>query len=238
MVEIKKVLKEFGLTDNEAEVYLLLLKKKDLQASEIAQKSDIHRINVYDILERLQEKGLVSFSVEGKRKKYEAVNPERILEIEEERKQQIEEIIPELIKQKETEVGSQEAVIFKDKKGMRTVLESITKSKTEVLLFASGWGFSKFFPEYVDIWYSKLKNNKVKMKTLVSIQSKGKYLPQFGEYKFLPSEFVFPSSTTVFDDKIVINIWGSHPMSILITGKEVAQSYREYFNMLWKLAKK
>jgi HTH-type transcriptional regulator, sugar sensing transcriptional regulator len=238
MVEIKQVLKNFGLTENEAEVYLVLLKLGWATASEIAEKTQIHRINIYDILERLQERGLASFAISGKRKQYEAVNPKKILEIEEQRKEDIKNIIPELLKQRESGKDEQEAVIYKDKKGIRNILEEITKSKAEVLLFASGWGFSKYFSEYFDIWYGHLKANKVKMKTLMSNKAKNNNIPEVGEYKFLPSEFTFPSTTCVFEDKVLIIMWSEQSLAILITGEAASISYKEYFNLLWKLAQK
>lgn len=237
MADIKRTLQEFGLTENEAEVYLILLKLGYATASEISSKTQIHRINIYDILERLQERGLVSFALSGKRKQYEAIDPKKILEIEEERRDNIKEIIPELIKHRELGKESQEATIYKDKKGIRNILEEITKSKKEILLFASGWGFSKYFPEYFDIWYGHLKANKVKMKTLMSNKLRGTKLPNVGEYKFLTSEFVFPSTTCVFEDKVLIIMWSQQPLAILIQGKDASLSYREYFNLLWRLAK-
>jgi len=238
MGDIKKTLQAFGLTENEAEVYLVLLKLGYATASEIASKTQIHRINIYDILERLQERGLVSFAISGKRKQYEAIDPKKILEIEEERKENIKNIIPELLKQRELGKESQEATIYKDKNGIRNILEEITKSKSEILLFASGWGFSKYFPEYFDIWYGHLKANKVRMKTLMSEKQKNANIPNFGEYKFLPSGFTFPSTTCVFENKILIIMWSEQPLGILIKGKAASLSYREYFNILWRLAKK
>lgn len=238
MAEAKQVLKEFGLTENEAEVYLILLKHGWATASEIAEKTQIHRINIYDILERLQERGLASFALSGKRKQYEAIDPKKILEIAEQRKEDIESILPELIKHRELGKNPQEAVIIKDKKGIKNILEEITKSKTEVLLFASGWGFSTYFPEYSAIWYGHLKLNNVKMRTLISKKYAKETLPSFGRYGLLPSAFIFPSTTVVYENKVLINIWGSEPLSILIRGKEVSASYTEYFNLLWKIAKK
>jgi sugar-specific transcriptional regulator TrmB len=238
MPEIKKTLQEFGLTENEAEVYLILLKLGYATASEIAGKTQIHRISIYDILERLQERGLVSFVMNGKRKQYESVNPNKILELEQEREKNIEKIIPELINFRQNGKDEQEATIYKDKRGIKAILEEVTKSKTEVLLFASGWGFAKHFSEYFNIWYGHLKVNKVKMKTLISKTFKETKLPDIGEYKFLPSEFTFPSTTVVFENKILIIMWGIQPLAILIKGKESSSSYEEYFRLLWKIATK
>lgn len=235
-MEIKSVLMEFGLTDKEIDVYLALLRTGNCQASEIAQKTNIHRINVYDILERLQEKGLVGFAIEGKTKKYEAIDPKKILELEEERKEKIKSIIPELIKQREMANLPQEAVILKDKKGIQNILEEITKSKTEVLLFASGWGFKENFPNYAPIWHERFRINKVKIRCLLSSKFKDTEIPKPLVCKFLPSEFVFPSTTCIYEDKVLIIMWGASPIAVLVRGKEIFDSNREFFEMLWKIA--
>jgi sugar-specific transcriptional regulator TrmB len=234
----KKVLKEFGLSESEAEVYLTLLKMGSAAASQLAEKTQIHRINLYDILERLQEKALVSYVVMGKRKYYEAVNPKKILEIENERKKEIEKIMPELASLRMVSKEPQEATIFKDKKGIKAILDEITRSKTEVLLFASGWGFKENFPDYYDIWHYRFKLNKVKIKTLISSKFKELKVPNPLDYRYLPSEFVFPSTTVVYEDKVLMLMWSSSPLAILIRGKEISHSYREFFKILWNSSRK
>lgn len=238
MVDLKLVLQDFGLTENEVQIYLILLRLGSASASEITQKSKIHRINVYDILERLQEKGLVSYVIMGKRKHYEAVDPKKILEIEEERKKKIEQILPELSAQRTLGKEAQEATIFKDKKGIKTVLDEITKSKTTVYLFASGWGFKENFPEYYNIWHERFKTNKVKIKCLISRKFKALKVPEPLEYRFLPSEFIFPSTTIIYEDKVFIIMWSAQPIAVLIRGKEISASYKKFFELLWNSSKK
>jgi HTH-type transcriptional regulator, sugar sensing transcriptional regulator len=238
ITQVKKILEEFGLTENEAEVYIILL-SKNLTASEIAQKTSIHRINVYDILERLQEKGLVSYAVKGKRKFYESTEPKKLLESIDEKREKIKSILPELIERKKSLQEPQEAIIFKDKKGIKNILEEITKSKTPVLLFASGWGFKENFPDYYDTWHERFHINKVKIKTLISSRFKGKLkVPRPLEYKYLPSEFQFPSTTAVWEDKILIMMWSAVPIAVLIRSREISESYRKFFEILWDFAKK
>ena len=57
MVNISK-LKEIGLSDSEANVYLTLLKLGEATVAEISQSSGLHRTNIYDSLEKLKEKGI------------------------------------------------------------------------------------------------------------------------------------------------------------------------------------
>lgn len=41
----------------------------------------------------------------------------------------------------------------------------------------------------------------------------------------------------IFGDKIMFGLWHKEPSATLINNKEVAESYRNYFEMLWKIAK-
>lgn len=238
MADLKSTLRDFGLTDNEATTYLVLLGLGSATASEITKKTQIHRINIYDILERLQEKGLVSFIMIGKRKSYEACNPEKILEIEERRRKSIKKIIPELTAARALSKGPSEATIYKEKAGIKTVLDEITKTKENIYLFASGGGFKEHFGEYYEIWHERVRRSKAKMKVLISRKFKTpvKNL-KLSDYRYLPSEFVFPSTTVVYGNKLVIGMWSAHSIAILIRSKEIADSYKNFFKILWRYSK-
>ena len=54
-------LTKLGLTLNEAKVYFALLELGSTNAGEIIKKTKLHRNIVYDKLDKLIEKGLVSF---------------------------------------------------------------------------------------------------------------------------------------------------------------------------------
>jgi sugar-specific transcriptional regulator TrmB/pimeloyl-ACP methyl ester carboxylesterase len=77
---IKKVLKDFGLTDNAIEVYLFLAKLGPLRGGEIAKQTKIDRSLVYRILKRLKGKGLVEPTLESPTR-FMAVSIEKALDI-------------------------------------------------------------------------------------------------------------------------------------------------------------
>ena len=83
------LLTNLGLTKSEVRVYLGLLRFNASSASEISENTGIYRKNVYDALNRLIKKGLVSSAkVETKRIFY-AANPQRLLEFLDVRKNEI-----------------------------------------------------------------------------------------------------------------------------------------------------
>jgi sugar-specific transcriptional regulator TrmB len=62
---VKRVLKDFGLTETEAEVYLFLAKQGVLKGTEIARQIKKDKAQVYHILKSLQAKGLVELTIEA-----------------------------------------------------------------------------------------------------------------------------------------------------------------------------
>ena len=58
------------------------------------------------------------------------------------------------------------------------------------------------------------------------------------EIKALPKEYITPAAVNVYGDKTATIVWGNKPVAFVVENKEYADSFRNYFEMLWKLAKK
>jgi sugar-specific transcriptional regulator TrmB len=76
-MELKQALKNFGLNENEQEVYLLLSKYGWITALELSRKSSLKRTTLYRILESLIHKGLAETQVGDKTTHYNAADPKQ-----------------------------------------------------------------------------------------------------------------------------------------------------------------
>ena len=54
-------LKDFGLSEKEAKVYLTLLREGSCTITPLIKKTQFQKGSLYDMLERLMEKGVVSY---------------------------------------------------------------------------------------------------------------------------------------------------------------------------------
>ncbi len=90
-------LKQFGLTDKEAQVYVAALELGDATVQGLARKSKMKRTSIYSVLESLKDKGLISSSVRKKRRYYHGSDPRDLLVKMEERKHAVRAMIPELL---------------------------------------------------------------------------------------------------------------------------------------------
>ena len=120
MEEKKQILKEFGLSGNEEIVYLNLLELGTINAGKLIKKTGLHRAAVYDNLDLLSEKGLVSYVVKANRKYFIAQPPVRLKEIldtnlekVEKAKVKLKELIPALEQKRLISKSPQEATILK-----------------------------------------------------------------------------------------------------------------------------
>ena len=77
---LQNQLQAFGLSENEAAVYLASLTLGPSSALEIARNSSIKRATVYLVIESLQEKGLMHIEYAGLKRKFVAASPEQFEE--------------------------------------------------------------------------------------------------------------------------------------------------------------
>ena len=90
----EQILQKLGLSPNEAKIYETLLSLDSANVSTIAVKSKIHRRNVYDCINKLIEKGLVSELSLDTEKQFKAVNPNRLLALVKEKEDILLENLP------------------------------------------------------------------------------------------------------------------------------------------------
>jgi|SRR3989344_5524347 len=242
----KSVLTEIGLTEREAEVYLSLVELGSSSATEIIRKTGFHRAVVYDLLERLIGKGLVGFATKGRKKFFEATNPLRLLEIVREKENKIKSIIPRL-----TELSQFKELldvkIYKGKEGIKTVFEDIVREKPlEWLSLGSGGETYQILQGFLDDIHKRRIKAKIKARGLFlnneTALKRGKMLSgmPLTEIKYLPKSFLTPTVMNIYNKKVTLYSVTSEkiPFIILIENQELVKSFKEYFEWLWKLAKK
>ena len=80
MDKAKKGLTAIGLTNLEAEIYLELLKLKEAKVSKLAQLTKVTRTQLYPLLEKLVEKGVVE-KIDNKVTVYKVVESEELISL-------------------------------------------------------------------------------------------------------------------------------------------------------------
>jgi len=237
----EEILVKAGLVRNEAKVYLSLLKLGSASVTEISKKSGVERTLIYGVLEKLLEKGLVSSVVKINKKHFEPADPQKILDLIKEKEKIIEEALPELKSFYKSVEKKQEVYHFKGKEGTKTILETLLKEKSkEWLIFGTTGKTEEILSYYLPQFHRKRIERKIKFKAIYSEDSikRAKEVKKLKltEVKIIPKEYMTPTHISIVGHKLGIILWSEQPLGILIENKEIANSFNNYFNLLWKIA--
>ena len=254
MKEFEPLLKEIGLTESEKKVYLALLRLGTSTRNNIVKESGISGSKVYEVLEKLQEKGLISTFIENKIKNFKPTNPNQLLNYLEQKKEEISSLekqaklaIPGLLSLFNSSKEDQEVEILSGLKGLEIVfreqVEILKPGETCYVLGGTkgideGIMWSFFQKIHVLREQKKIKTNmlfnKIQKNTVEKLYSH----KQFPGTKTKYIEHTSPVAINIYKDRTVIIVFGRKTTSIYIKSSEVAQSFLEYFQMMWKTAKK
>lgn len=233
-------LKELGLTDNEVRIYLLLLKYGMMNPSEISQKLGLHRSYVYDALERMQEKEAVNIILKTNKKHYQATSPKNLLELLKFRLKNLEKAIPDLMKLTSHEKEETKVELHKGKNVYRVLLKDIISSlnKNEDVYIVGvdeNVLLNEIEPIYLKQYMNIIKLKNIKEKIIIKKGGKKIKNPNL-EYRELDEKYIGKTSQIIYNNKVAIFILGTPYYLVIIDNKEVSETYRKQFDLLWSIA--
>ncbi len=239
---------QIGLSSHEAETYLELLPMGSVPISELIARTAQYPQTIYRAIDQLAARGLVIVTTRKHRKYVEAEHPRVLHEMEKRKLQKLTDLLPEmsalLQSPKEAMVR-----IARGKEAVRNLrfrgIDELKKDETYYVMGASG----DLFYEVMGDSYRTLEKRRIEkgirrlllssesQRALISKREKDENFRQLAQYRYLTESFPVLTSTNIFGSTVAILIWAQEPIVITIESKEVAESYRQYFMTLWKIAK-
>jgi len=237
------IFEELGLTNAEIKVYMQLLKIGSSSAGPVIERTGLQTSVVHRAFNTLIEKGLINYILEGKRRVYQATEPEHFLEFIDDKKKRFQEILPELKKAQRPAETSGFATIYRGKKGIQEVYSKLVNTNAkEYLTFGGGEDVANFMG--MDWWtglHTKRRANKLRSRQVFdkSVKALGKGIIDMPltKIKFLPHEFAQFQETVIVGDYVAVSVFSENAYSFLIKDAKVAEGYKKYFELLWKMAK-
>lgn len=240
-------LMKFGLTRGEAKVYLSLLGIGASTTGPILKKSGVASSNIYEILQRLIEKGLISYIVKSKTKYFRAFPSSNIKDYLRKKKEEIneqekllEEILPKINELSE-KTKKEETEMFIGKKGLRTAYEkflSEMNKKDEDLFF---YIHEKEYAEESDLFYFSIIDI-IKKAPARGISNEfyknSEFIKKAKWIKMKTVDFPIPGNIEVCRDKLLLVSWKKPIIGVLIHSQSMADYFRNYFESVWKVAEK
>jgi len=247
-----EILKEIGFTNGEIKAYLALLKLGSSTSGPITDESGIARSKIYNVLERLMKKGLVSYIVKQKTRYYQAAEPIKLKDYVNEKekefakqKSELDGLIPQLMQQQLVSKKIKEAQIFKGFKGIQTAHEHtyLKLKKGEEYFYL---GVPIYQEEKYHLYWERDHKRRekigIKCRLMFNQETDKKILKNRNKFKgcdarYIPFPIKTPSWILGYKDTTVIGLQSNEGMAIEIINQEIADSFKEYFESFWKLSK-
>ncbi|HIH11620.1 TPA: hypothetical protein HA241_05485 [Candidatus Woesearchaeota archaeon] len=242
-----EILETIGLTKAEIKVYLALLEIGSSTTGPIVEKSGASSSKIYEILEKLIQKGLASFVIESGMKYFEAAQPSRLLDYMREKeesltkqRQELQNIIPELELKRKYSKQKSEATIFRGLKGVKTAYEDILKTlkSGEEYYVTGGMLPHKPYFTYIAEFHKRRSKMGINVKLLYTDLAKSiahniQDLPGT-KIKFAPNQFLSSCFVVMYQTKTLITVASKSDLTLFqIDNKEVTASFIAQFKLLW-----
>ncbi|MEK7528531.1 MAG: helix-turn-helix domain-containing protein, partial [Patescibacteria group bacterium] len=159
-MSLLSVVKNIGLNQKEARVYLACLKLGSSPVSAIAQDAGVNRVTAYDILEKLIGKGLVHFFTRDRIRYFDATKPQLVYHEFSRKVKEFKKSLPEL-KRLTGEAPHPSVRYFEGLEGIKAIYADTLTSKTEILNYANSKEIREHWPAYDDEYVAQRVAKKI-----------------------------------------------------------------------------
>ena len=229
---------EAGLTVNEAKVYLAMLQLGSASVNAISRKAGVHRVNAYDVVERLVQKCLVASTIHGAKRLYEPSSPHRIIDLIEEKRATITDVMPQLILDYNMRKAQEDLFVFKGPEGVMTAYRMFLEQGKPIYAIGGQGLNRKYLKHRHEVWDKERRKKGIHVYGLYFESARTTTLgDEMWHIRYLPEKFKSPMMVDVGGDLVIILLATTDIMAIVIKNRDIADGYRKHFNLLWEFAK-
>lgn len=237
-------LESIWLSKNSAKIYLTLLEYWKMSITELANKSLLHRVQIYRIMPELEELWLVLVSQKWKKKHFLPASPSKINDIYNEIQERNKWNIWFLLEKYSALDKKPNVVYMQWKKWITNIFNDIvnTSKKWDVFYrITSEIDTEKINQEYLPKNYRENRDKK-ELERYVIMSNKS---AKIKKPKLEREIKIIPENIDDFDDNILMTIYANKvwfidfntETSILIESKEITEFQKKIFKLLYKSLK-
>ena len=245
-------LQQLGLSPGEIKVYDALLEIGECTKTALARASGVSPANVYDITNRLVEKGLISRVGKDGVAHFSPANPSSLRTYLDEKestlakeRQLVESLLPQLLQRYHERSDRVAVQVFQGWNGLKTVFEELLAEcgkGDENLVLGASVGESARTADAFFLKYSRMRERKGIRTRIIFNEEVAKRAERIGyflrshAYDVRFAAQTTPTEIMCYRDRVCLIILTREPLTIRVTGKEAAVSFSQYFDVAWRAA--
>ncbi len=237
MEKVDSALKALGLEEQEIKVYLALLDLHESTVTKIAERTGLGRVHMYQITNRLIEKGHASYVIKNNVKYFSASDPINLLKDLQSKEEQLKDIMPILISKKNQYIEDTRVEIYRGREGINTILKTILRDNKPYYFMGGIEESCTLFRLESVVFVRRAQESKIKGKILAR-KKDSFFVGKNEEHRYIPENVVMTTTTWIWGKKTGIFVWKNPYYCILIDSDTIAESNKSTFEYLFATAQK
>lgn len=235
----KNSLKELGLTDREAELYIELLRREGTSASEIAKAIGIKRTTAYPILRSMAKNGFVTQYIRNGKRVYHAQKPRRLASVFQRRLEHFEKNLSSLEQLNKRAISTFGLRFLETKEELKQFFEEVISEYSGKSYCAIGDtpAWEGIDQTLLRAFRKQRAEASISVRLLLTATSK-ELNPDHEslkrEVRFLPKKFRFKSSIDIYPDKVLIVSPELAAAAVVVDIPAMTDIFQAMFDMLWE----
>lgn len=238
---VEENLKKLGFTNNEIKIYLTLFRLGKVRAGEIIKETGLQRSVVYNDLETLIERELLSKSVSKGVAHYETNDPQVLVD-EAEKRKLLAQGVAEGLKEKR-HAKDREVLVYEGEGIIKRICDKNLEAKSGSEIYFLGpskFGIQSTLEKYWQNYHKVRVAKGIRCKILYGRSTEPEIVANRNampicEAKYLPLESDMPMWFNISEDSVGIVVPSENPpLAFLIKSAKTAEALKKYFDYLWK----
>ncbi|HRY59766.1 MAG TPA: helix-turn-helix domain-containing protein [Patescibacteria group bacterium] len=239
-----QLLKTLGLDEREAKTYLTALEIGSSTIAYLAKKTGVKRTSLYVYIEDMIARGLISITVSGKRKLYEALEPEGLEALIERQKEAVDILVPELLLLSRKSPEKPRIRFYEKEEGLKHLFnESLNQAHgSEILCYSNYEEYYKVFDEkFTNDYIARRVAKEISVRTILTENKLATEITKKQNKKELREIITVPYDKLpiaiemhIYENKLAIMSFGNERIGVLIESPQIVNTQRAIFNLLWE----
>ncbi len=242
-MEIPELLAVFGLNEKKTSIYLAALEMGPSSALALAERANIKRTTVYDLIDELKRLGLITETIRGKRARYAATDPDRLKDLVRRQSLALEVLLPQL-KALYNVPGVKPGVrYFEGIAGVQAALEDTLTAQDKTLLGILSMEdlYETIGEAYMEDYVKRRIAMGYKLRVVRSKEKEvAKRWPsskkENRDRRYAPKGYVFGMTQYVYDNKVLLLSSRKENFAMVVESADYARNQRQLFEALWQVS--
>jgi sugar-specific transcriptional regulator TrmB len=236
---LQETLKQIGMEEKEAKIYLAGLELGETGIKDLASKSNIKRTTVYEIIDSMVAAGYLKITSRGKRKRYVAIDPQELKMIMRKKEALLAQVMPQLLAMSNVSDVKPKVWFYQGKDGvMQAYEDALNYPGIEVI----GWASGEVTSLFSDAEIEKYIRSRIRKKILETmIMPNDEVTARFTAQDSRHLRRTKAVDAKLYPFKIEINIYANRvgiysardKMAVIMESEQVASTMRMIFQMCW-----